>query len=107
MKILYLLPIDDEYMDWWYYNDAPVDEDFLAMAKYEASKAAMETLACHWQFVEEPQDLEDIPAMVICREDDYLMNETARDQFAEAYGDNVGISATKVWDTMFTGKILP
>lgn len=83
------LPIDDEYMDWWYYNDAPVDEDFLAMAKYEASWLPLEAWRAIGGSLREPQDLEDIPAMVIYGEDDYLMDETVRDQFVEAYGDNV------------------
>ena len=101
------LPIDDEYMDWWYYNDAPVDEDFLAMAKYEASWLPLEAWRAIGGSLREPQDLEDIPAIVIYGEDDYLMDETVRDQLWKPTATMWNISATKVWDTMFTGKILP
>lgn len=83
------LPIDSEYMDWWYYNDAPVDEDFLAMAKYEASWLPLEAWRSIGAELKEPQDLADIPALVIYGEDDYLMDASVREQFQEVYGDKV------------------
>ncbi len=83
------LPIAQDYMDWWYYNDAPVDEDFLAMAKYEASWLPLEAWRAIGADLKEPQDLQDIPALVIYGEEDYLMDETVRDEFTEAYGDKV------------------
>lgn len=79
----------DDYMDWWYYNDAPVDEEFIEMAKYEASWLPLEAWRSIGGSLAEPQDLKDIPAMVIYGEEDYLMNESARDAFVEAYGDSV------------------
>lgn len=79
----------DDYMDWWYYNDAPVDEDFLEMAKYEASWLPLEAWRAIGGSLREPQDLADIPAMVIYGEEDYLMDETVRDQFVKVYGDSV------------------
>lgn len=79
----------ENYMDWWYYNDAPVDEDFLSMAKYEASWLPLEAWRAIGAGLREPQDLEDIPAMVIYGEEDYLMDKSVRDKFVEVYGDNV------------------
>ena len=79
----------DDYMDWWYYNDAPVDEDFISMAKYEASWLPLEAWRSIGGSLAEPQDLKDIPAMVIYGEEDYLMGKSVRDDFVEAYGDSV------------------
>ncbi len=79
----------DDYMDWWYYNDQPVDEDFLAMAKYEASWIPLESWRAIGGSLNEPQDLADIPAMVIYGEEDYLMDGTVRENFKKAYGDKV------------------
>ncbi|HMM05412.1 MAG TPA: alpha/beta fold hydrolase [Clostridiales bacterium] len=80
----------DDYMDWWYYNDQPVDEDFLKMAKYEASWLPLEAWRAIGGSLAEPQDLnEDIPAIVIYGEDDYLMNASVRETFKRNYGDSV------------------
>ena len=79
----------DDYMDWWYYNDAPVDEDFIEMAKYEASWLPLEAWRSIGGTLKEPQDLEDIPALVIWGEDDYLMSKDDRDNFMANYGDSV------------------
>lgn len=79
----------DDYMDWWYYNDAPVDEDFIEMAKYEASWLPLEAWRSIGGILKEPQDLEDIPALAIWGEDDYLMGKDVRDRFMANYGDSV------------------
>ncbi|MDO4559281.1 MAG: alpha/beta hydrolase, partial [Planctomycetia bacterium] len=39
--------------------------------------------------LKEPQDLENIPALVIYGEEDYLMDKNVRDKFVEVYGDKV------------------
>lgn len=79
----------DNYMDWWYYNDAPVDEEFIEMAKYEASWLPLEAWRAIGGSLKEPQDLADIPALVIWGGEDYLMTEDDRDNFMEVYGDSV------------------
>lgn len=79
----------DNYMDWWYYNDAPVDEEFISMAKYEASWLPLEAWRSIGGSLKEPQDLEDIPALAIWGEEDYLMGKSVRDHFMANYGDAV------------------
>lgn len=83
-------PIDSEFMDWWYYNDAPVDEDFLSMAKFESSWLPLEAWRSIGGYLAGPDKFNSsIPMLVMYGEDDFLMNETVRDAMQAAYGDKI------------------
>ncbi len=82
------IPIDAEYMDWWYYNDIPVDEDFLSMAKYESAWLPLEAWRAIGGSLAEPQDFNgDIPFLALFGADDYLRAGALRQaDFFDNYG---------------------
>ena len=64
----------DNYMDWWYYNDNPVDADFLKMAKYESSWLPLEAWHAIRGSLADPCDLnDDIPTLALYGSLDYLI----------------------------------
>lgn len=81
----------DDYMDWWYYNDAPVDEEFIEMAKYEASWLPLEAWRSIGGSLAEAQDFNDeIPFLCLFGEADYLTKgEIRKAGFEKNYGDLV------------------
>lgn len=84
----------DNYMDWWYYNDNPVDEKFLSMAKYEASWLPLEAWRAIGGSLAEPQEFnDDIPFMGVFGSEDYLIPGAANQEKNEnLYGKALDVS---------------
>lgn len=85
------IPIDAEYMDWWYYNDYPVDEEFLSMAKYESAWLPLEAWRAIGGSLAEARDFnKEIPFLALFGADDYLGAGADRQaKFFDNYGSAV------------------
>lgn len=81
----------DNYMDYWYYNDIPVDDDFLSMAKYESSWLPLEAWRAIGGSLTEPCEFnDDIPFLAMFGAADYLSPGAVRQAgFINNYGTNV------------------